>query len=418
MNSQLSQTPLASTAVGGPPQRETVNGAHNGSVLGAGGRGSRDIQEDEMSIGNRRYKDDLQVTQADAAVVAASTPPINPGANRRTMQLQQQQSPGDMGRTSPTMMRSADRKTMITGTSVQTPPANGNSYGTEVDIDPYASEAIVPNNKQQQQQQLRNGNVGSAGSYFPPPPRTLPSGSGVSLPLQNLPPPPAIPSPPTSTPVGPDKRANGTFGLPPPPPTSTMPVSPAYSDPNSRSSSPATGRVNGRVTPTNPPAGTPPHLTQTASYSQQQPQQQQQQRLPPTSDLSAADPSIVKALESKMETVQESNLRLQRQMNDREEELAAMRRRENWLVAEVLMTRQGERRTSITSLAADQTSASAIAAQKRQSMADLEKELELQPTEGLQFQMTKALLKVKEELRHAKVRVILLIKTLLFSIPC
>ncbi|KAG0245710.1 Negative regulator of mitotic exit [Mortierella sp. GBA43] len=91
---------------------------------------------------------------------------------------------------------------------------------------------------------------------------------------------------------------------------------------------------------------------------------------------------------------------LQRQMRDRDEELMQMRRREAWLVTEVMMARQ---------MAGDQPQLDAQQraqlSEKRMSMEDLEKEIENRQLEGQQLKLAQALLKVKEELRTAKMSI-------------
>ena len=415
LNPQLGQRPVTNMN-GGPPYREIGNGAHQSPATGAGSRRSGDSQDEEIIASHRRT---LQNGPGAQTGIAAATSPSSHGANRRTMQLQQQQqqSPGDMGRMSPTMVRGVDRKPSNASETV--PPSarqtNGTSNShTDYDLDPYASEVIVPAYRQQQQTQSQTHRSGSNGAVFPSPPRAGPPGSSSPA-LQGLPPPPTTPSPPVSAsitlpaPAGADKRAVNSTGLLPLPSKSTKSGHAVYND-SSRSPSPGMPRATGRITPTNPSPGTPPHLTSTASFSQQQ-----QQPDMSSADALSASHSKMAALESKVEVAQEGNSKLQRQMKERDEELNAMRRRENWLVTEVLISRQGDRaggarKGSIASLVSDQGSSTSMA-EKRQSMADLEKELELQPTEGLQFQMTKALLKVKEELRHAKVSCIQILTT-------
>ncbi|KAI8596212.1 hypothetical protein EDD21DRAFT_328471, partial [Dissophora ornata] len=132
---------------------------------------------------------------------------------------------------------------------------------------------------------------------------------------------------------------------------------PPPSHPTNRSPSPATGRAYARGTPT-----PPPQLAVSASAQVD------------AATPSPADMARYKQLESKAEEAQEANERLQEQMKERDEELALMRNRENWLVAEVMLARQ-------------LTGASKI---------------ENSQLEGHQLKITKALLKVKEELRNAK----------------
>lgn len=113
--------------------------------------------------------------------------------------------------------------------------------------------------------------------------------------------------------------------------------------------------------------------------------------------MSPTDIARVKQLESQAESARDANERLLQQMRDRDDELARMKKRENWLVAEVILARQNG------SSAAGCSDQAVHMNNKRLSMADLEKDLENQQLQGHQLMITRALVKVKEDLRHAKV---------------
>ncbi|KAK3845737.1 MAG: hypothetical protein J3R72DRAFT_360295, partial [Linnemannia gamsii] len=241
-----------------------------------------------------------------------------------------------------------------------------------------SSAKLVPNRpndgmtqQQQQQQQIQEESGGASGPYIPPPPgannaasAAAAAGSSPLLPppgIRGLPPPPNTPSPPVSAqitlPPGAEKK---TGAMPPPPPTALPPTT------SNRSPSPAPARAYARGTPTPPPAS--------ASLE--------------SGAMSPTDVARVKQLESQAESARDANERLLQQMRDRDDELARMRRRENWLVAEVILARQN----------------------------DLEKDLENQQLQGHQLMITRALVKVKEDLRHAKMSIATQAQTASFKI--
>lgn len=105
---------------------------------------------------------------------------------------------------------------------------------------------------------------------------------------------------------------------------------------------------------------------------------------------SLSDITKIKALESRAEVVQDENVLLKQELKEKAEQLEQMKKRENWLVTEVLLSR-------------DRDAASPTPKEKRLSMAELEREIESTQLEGQQLRITKALIKVKEELKTAKV---------------
>ncbi|KAF9957461.1 Negative regulator of mitotic exit, partial [Mortierella alpina] len=297
---------------------------------------------------------------------AASAPGANPSP-LRVINVSSSESPPVSNRSLPgagagTSVEAAarpDRRMMS--------PAAPLSNAKDEEINPYAMEVIAPVTAGKPNQQ-----ASSTGSYIPPPPLavTAPvsnsiSVNGTPLPPNMRPPPPATSSPPVSgsiiLPPGVEKRS-----------ATPVAASMAHQQTATRSPSPASGRAYNRATPTPPPA---------AAAGQ--------------TEFSSADLAKFKQLESQAEAVREANERLHQQLKDREEDLDRMRRRENWLVTEVMLARGGG---GVDPQAAHLND-------KRLSMADLEKELENQQLEGRQLMITKALLKVKEELRSAKMSI-------------
>ncbi|KAF9953196.1 Negative regulator of mitotic exit, partial [Modicella reniformis] len=216
-------------------------------------------------------------------------------------------------------------------------PAAPLSNRTEDEINPCAADVMAPSQN------------GSTGSYVPPPPGT--SGSGAA---------------PSST----SGMRQNLLSSTPSPPVSEQIMVPGAINPN-RSPSPAVMRTYNRGTPTPPPHLTPAGTDQGAGSS-------------------SADMNLAKQLEQ-----------LQQKMKERDEELGQMRKRENWLVTEVVLARQ-------VNGVGDQQLDPQQKAQldgKRLSMADLENEIANCQLEGQQVKVAKVLLKVKEELRNTKMSI-------------
>lgn len=389
MNPQLGPHP--STTVGAPPPRGTSSGLQ-GTATPA------NYQAEGLSIATRRQtmKDDFNGGYG-GAVVGTASPVSNPSANRKTMQMPNGQSsngptssplrvinvssdspplsarpaPGNAhgGDQSPTFNRT-DRKTM----NVLSPPAP-NSNRKDEEINPYALEAISGPAPPSGHSMMTAISAPAPGGYVPPP-GAGPSSAPIPPPAgarQPLPPPPVAPSPPVSASITVPPGAEKKVGvIPPPPPQAGQSNLNIVS--TNRSPSPSAAHGNNRATPTPPPAA--------GAYDSNSP--------------SSVDLSKLKHLEAKADAAQENNQRLMEKMRAQEEELILMRKRENWLVAEVVLARKG--------LGGPEHHQPVHLQEKRLSIADLEKELESQQLEGHQLKMTRALLKVKEDLRNAKVK--------------
>ncbi|KAF9317457.1 Negative regulator of mitotic exit [Podila horticola] len=393
INPQLGARPM--TTLGAPPPR----GASSGLQINAA---PADYQAEGLSIATRRQtmKDDFNGGYG-GAVVGTASPVSGPNANRKTMQQMPNGQPangatpsplrvinvssdspplsarpapgnGNGGDQSPTFNRN-DRRAM----NALSPPAPASNRKDD-EINPYAMEAIsaaAPPNGQQQSMMAAIGTPAPSG--YVPPPGSGPSSAPVPAPpgaRQPLPPPPVVPSPPVSASISIPPGADKKIGAIPPPPPQAGQNNLNIAPPN-RSPSPSTARGNNRATPTPPPAA--------GAYDSNSP--------------SSVDMSKLKHLEAKADAAQENNQRLVEKMRAQEEELILMHKRENWLVAEVALARKG--------LGGPEHHQPVHLQEKRLSIADLEKELESQQLEGHQLKMTRALLKVKEELRNAKMSI-------------
>ncbi|KAF9121264.1 Negative regulator of mitotic exit, partial [Mortierella sp. GBA39] len=395
INPQLGQRPLT---MGTPaaPTRGASSGFQN----------NQDYQEEGLSIATRRQtlKEDL-ATGYGSAVVGMASPISAQNVNRKTFQQQipntpphlpaatgagpnssplrvsngSSDSPMNAGNeTSPVISR-PDRRTM---NAVAPAPSEGQD-----DMDPYAMDAVASAHASKSNQQ----GGGASGPYIPPPggANNAPSGRASPLPpppgIRQLAPPPNTPSPPVSAQITLPPGAEKKTGVIPPPPHQALP--PATSN---RSPSPAPARAYARTTPT------PPLATGSSSDA--------------AGAMSPTDVARVKQLESQAESARDANERLLQQMRDRDDELARMKRRENWLVAEVILARQNG------SSAAGCSDQAVHMNNKRLSMADLEKDLENQQLQGHQLMITRALVKVKEDLRNAKMSIATQAQTASFKI--
>jgi hypothetical protein len=101
----------------------------------------------------------------------------------------------------------------------------------------------------------------------------------------------------------------------------------------------------------------------------------------------------IKSLESRAEAAQDENEKLKL-------EIEKMKKRENWLMTEVILARE----TLLSSGNKDPTVSENTSMQsKRMSMIELEQQLDTAQLEGQQLKITKALIRVKEELKTTKV---------------
>ncbi|KAG0329990.1 Negative regulator of mitotic exit [Dissophora globulifera] len=355
MNPQLGHRPL--TTLGAPPR-----GASAAANQGPG----MDYQAEGLSIATRRQTMKDTIDNNDiygGASIGVATPATSANANRRTMQHLPTSGPiagvngpsphrggGDM---SPTVTR-FDRRTMMNGVS-PTAPINNRK---EEEVNPYAMDVLAP--------------AAASGSPYLSPMTAPAPASTVAAARQNLPPPPrsSSPSPPVST-----KAAVG-------------PTGPLPSQPTNRSPSPVATRAQARGAPAAPP----PHLTAAAAGPDAV---HVGTAVAPTP--SPADAARLRELESKAKAAQEGYERLEQQLRERDQQLASLQKRENWLVAEVMLARQ------LTGTGSGQQREQSN--DKRLSIADLLQQIEGRSLEGQQLTITKALLKVKEELRNTKMSV-------------
>ncbi|KAI7821966.1 hypothetical protein BC939DRAFT_454365 [Gamsiella multidivaricata] len=337
MNPQLGQRPL--TTMGAPPPR--------------GASVAHDQQSEHISIAMRRqtFKED-----ANSGYGASGAGNTSPTANRRTMQAMPGAPPSN-GANSPSSLRlnNSSEVSYLPNRGEMSPtttrherravnglsPAAPASSRKEDEVNPYAMDVIAASQDTQ-----GNGSE----TYVPPPP--LSAGT-----RQNLPQAPTTPSPLVSGQIS--MPASGSM---PPPGSQGI---------TNRSPSPATGRAYSRVANT-----PPPHLTSAAGASQ--------------AESGSTAPANM--------AIQEAYSRLEQQMKERDDELALLRKRENWLVAEVMLARQ-------MSGSEFQQHQQAHLNDKRLSMADLEKEIADYQLDGHQLKVAEALLKVKEELRNAKMSI-------------
>ncbi|KAG0016106.1 Negative regulator of mitotic exit [Entomortierella chlamydospora] len=151
-------------------------------------------------------------------------------------------------------------------------------------------------------------------------------------------------------------------------------------------------------------------LSPTATSQISVPSQQQQARGPSNRSPSPATvrsnratptpPPQQTAIANQVENGDMTRLRqLELQIKERDEELASMRKRENWLVTEVMLARQ------LSGSDQRQNQQLAQTNEKRLSIEDLEQEFENRKLEGHQLTIAKSLLKLKEELRNTKMSI-------------
>ncbi|KAF9432469.1 Negative regulator of mitotic exit [Entomortierella beljakovae] len=344
MNPQLGQRPL--TTMGAPPPRgaSTQNNAAGGA--------SQEYQGDGITMAARRQT--LKEDVGNLYDHPRSASPVNgPGANRRTMH----QPPSNIN-PNPSPLRGnnsggpesssvSNRQIPATASGEVSPIASRFDRRTMNNMSP----AAPANNRLEDEINPYAMDVISqppdAYAPLPPPPLSAPS-SNNSIRQNNTPQPPASRPPPAA-------------------------VQHLAQAPSSRSPSPATAaaiasaRTNTRATPTPPPQVSTLDINNSSGGSDQ-----------------------IKKLEQRM--------------REKDEELAAMRKRENWLVTEVLMARQmngsGDQQQQQYSQSGNLNDKNG-----QSIMADLEHAIENQQLEGHKLMITKSLLKLKEELRNTKMSV-------------
>ncbi|KAF9560309.1 Negative regulator of mitotic exit [Mortierella alpina] len=440
MNPQLGQRPI--TAYGAlQPRGSSVNA----------GLSKSDYQAEGLSIATRRQtlKDDFHGGYG-GAVIGTAREVASPNMNRRTAQPASLNTTSANGNNpsplrvinvtpsspplsarqipdSPTTARAHDRR------ADASLPSHSNQQ-TKEDINPYAMEAITPITPTTPT--TSNSGQTALGAYTPPPPpppgsraapmTPPPSSSPGPLPppptsavgasaapptLQqpshppltpppppppppsvlrgNLPPPPVAPSPPVSGsiahPPGADKKAP-QIHPPPPPPTPPVGSSTPIPGPLDRSTSPASAssRSSGRGSGGHNGIGLGIGATSIPTSGQ---------GAGISARTSLSDITKIKALESRAEVVQDENVQLRQELKEKSEQLEQMKKRENWLMTEIVLSR-------------DRGAASPTPKEKRLSMAELERDLNSTQLEGQQLRITRALIKVKEELKTAKMAIV------------
>ncbi|KAF9193461.1 Negative regulator of mitotic exit [Haplosporangium sp. Z 767] len=438
MNPQLGQRPM--TSYGTPPPRGASAGFQNSM---------NDYQSEGLSIATRRQtmKDDFHGEYGGAVIGTAQAvnalgmhrksmhqTPLAPTSGTtspsplRVINVTPNSPPlsakplsnGDGDAGSPTSRRPSDRGHM--DSTSPTALGRGN-YQVEEPINPYVMEAITlvtPTTP-------TTPTTSIGGSYVPPPPTSTaaifpaPKSAPPPLPLSppattvetamdaieasspqspppppppenmlgNLPPPPTgTPSPPASASIPfPSNAGKKSSQVAPPVPPSTPPPASFHSlgastpipGPLDRSStsSPAPGRfaARGPGSPNEVDLGTSGSATTAATDHNMR---------SPATDL------------AKIKAAQDENMQLRKELKEREEEIEKMRKRENWLVTEVILSREKDNTVSLQENSKQS---------KRMSMAELERELYNEQLHGQQLTITKALVHVKEELKTAKMAI-------------
>ncbi|KAG0076800.1 Negative regulator of mitotic exit [Linnemannia elongata] len=403
MNPQLGQRPL--TTFGAPPPRGASAGFQN-----AGGAGGQPTNY-----------------QAEGAVIGTANVLNSPNGNRRTMH-QMPMTPTS-GEPSPSPLRVINVSPSSPPMSARPLPNDSNNHKhqfanagpgpednapIEEEINPYAMEAITPSAPAPLNVAPPPPSASTAPSYFPPPPGgasfavsptspvTTPQPS-ASFMRSNLPPPPSTPSPPVSGAINIPAVAEKRPGQILPPPTQQQPqppqppssssssLAPGGSTPipgiiENRSSSPGPGRFVTRGSGGSTfglgigPAPSSPIPSTTGEL---------------TARTSGSDMAKIRSLESRAEAAQDENEQLKL-------EIEKMKKRENWLMTEVILARE----TLLSSGNKDPTiSENASMQAKRMSMIELEQQLDNSQLEGQQLKITKALIRVKEELKTTKMAI-------------
>ncbi|KAG0235317.1 Negative regulator of mitotic exit [Mortierella sp. GBA43] len=343
-------------------------------------------QADGLSVATRRQtlRDDFQEGGYGGAVVGVA----NPANTNRKIINQPTPSPSSGGvNPSPLRVinvspidneetaRPSDHPTM----KFVPPPPPVSSNNAAEDVNPYAMEAIS--------------------SPPPPPPTTTPQSTIPSVPQgAYIPPPPSFSSPPAEAAT----------------PTTTSPTSPSALQPLP----PGMARTNvppPPISPISPVSGPAPHPPGSDKKSSQGPSHSVGASTPipgpldrstssmsgryttPSARASLESVTKIRTLESKADAVQAENEQLRQQLKEKQDEMDVMKKRQNWLMTEVILARD--------SLGTGKKDDRESFQNKRLSIMDLEKELEGGELEGQQLKITKALIKVKEELKSAKMSI-------------
>ncbi|KAF9213390.1 Negative regulator of mitotic exit [Podila verticillata] len=425
INPQLGNRPL--TTLGTPPPRGASANFQN---QGPGSLGGNDFQADGLSIATRRQtmKDDFQGGYGGAVIGSGnSTGSINGRPNGQRRAMHQIPSPPPSAGPHPSPLR-------VINVTSSSPPLSAGSLPSSEETSPTAARPDMRRNKFMPPGNLDEDDVNPyameaistlttsgppSSSYIPPPPPSVsPAISAIAAP--SIPPsliPPlsaALPTPPTSSP-----SSNSVSLLPPneskghlPPPPHSGPSTPVQTQapllPSPiGSSTPIPGPLDRSASPATFPGGysraPPPPPTESRPLRQGSFTPPSQ----PTSDLnirsSPSDTAKIKTLESRAEAAQDENQQLRQEVKERQHELQMMKKRENWLVTEVMLARSGSTSTSTSS-----RDRNGLGKEDDMDFEQLEHELGAdfqQNASAPQIKITKALIKVREELKNAKVSI-------------
>ncbi|KAF9416851.1 Negative regulator of mitotic exit [Podila epigama] len=455
---QLMHRPL--TTLGTPPPR----GASAGQGLGLAERSHSQVEGLTIATRRQTMKDDFQSGYGGAVMGQNHHPGMNysgsPTDQRRTMHQIPSPPPSADVNPSPLRVINVTPDSSPLSTKYTLKSGEGSPTVSRVDTlrsndglpfdkhsahdDPYATEATM----------LPPSSGNQALSYIPPPPASVsPAISAIAAPAV---PPPLVPPLSASLPTHPSESTSSSLNsdnmtlppgaetrrgtetpptLPPPPPPTNQqsgsltptqthaPLLPSPMDastpipgPLDRSGSPASlqGAYN------RPPPPPPSSSSSPARHSPLSPSASSSSAAAPHAQSNLSDLRKIKNLESMAEAVQDENQHLRQEAKEREQELQAMKRRENWLVTEVMLARSGSTSTSTSSTTTrerlmngqghmdshsnngkDDTSHSDF------DIEQLEQELGAADLHHLdadapQVKITRALLKVREELKNAK----------------
>ncbi|KAF9906328.1 Negative regulator of mitotic exit [Lobosporangium transversale] len=420
MNSQMGQHPMTSFASPPPPPPRGISAGAGFSPANSANVGPNDYQAEGLSVATRRQtlRDDFQGGYGGAVIGTAS--PINsPIASRRAIHpipsspsMGASPSPLRVINVSPTSPPPSSRSFSDIGADDTTSPISarpnkdhhsmdfvpppGTGKGPVEDINPYAMEAITPGSTMSPMVQSPSSTA-SPSAYIPPPPLMTSFSAAVSgSEGQNI-----IAN---SSPRSPLSGVNSHL----PPSTSAVPGSDRKPGQPAQASTPIPGPLNDRSA--SPIAGknmttrgsggsafalglgtdgsSTPVVTSVPEKSARRVSVQQQQQQQEVMKMSRV--------------VQSENEMLK-------QEVEKLRKREQWLMAEVILTRDslpaptsghGKKQEG------NDDPSSLSLQEKRLSMVDLERELASGELEGQQLKIMKALVKVKEELKTAKMSIV------------
>ncbi|KAI1299068.1 Negative regulator of mitotic exit [Mortierella claussenii] len=334
------------TAIGAtpPPSSRIINGSNTGVT-------AQDYQAEGLSIATRRQTLKGEMDNAYGGTIVGTASPINsPTVNHKTIQVLNSSAGG------PSPLRGTGTADSTSGEMVS-PTAARFDRRTMITNNGVPSPAAPTSLRKEDEvnpyaTDVIEGSAVGASSYVPPP-----SSTGSTRQISTTP--TSGPSSGTSVAQQQQSRLNSS----------------------SRSPSPVTGRAYASTAGS--AASPSPYLTGSTGAT--------------SAESISTDLLRLKKLEQ--------------QMQERDDELEWMRKRENWLVTEVMLARHhainshDSQNSGMGGEFRDDKGNAQFYREKRLSMAELERDLENRQLEGHSLQITKALLKIKEELRHAKMSI-------------